>query len=207
MLTNIVVGSSSPHKLSALLDYGGRNGTVAQRSTSCFESSLATDGVGRLNCSGVPIAGCNIRAVRGDIDHSKNFKYETLSSRVTNGLHRLAFPMGASSVRPEAIHSQKGMDVAEVTEFKKSITREVKDEVLQSDRQQMNSLNLDLGGFTNSMSLKEYLEHTRDFVKETDKGPPRWFCSTEATGSPADAPVLLFLPGNWSSLGASSVLI
>ncbi|RZC46643.1 hypothetical protein C5167_039592 [Papaver somniferum] len=36
---------------------------------------------------------------------------------------------------------------------------------------------------------------SREMVKETDGGPPRWFCPVECGNPMKDSHVLLFLPG------------
>ncbi|XP_026384275.1 acyltransferase-like protein At1g54570, chloroplastic [Papaver somniferum] len=44
-------------------------------------------------------------------------------------------------------------------------------------------------------SVQDYLDMSREMVKETDGGPPRWFCPVECGNPIKDSPVLLFLPG------------
>ncbi|KAI4350464.1 hypothetical protein L6164_004917 [Bauhinia variegata] len=43
-------------------------------------------------------------------------------------------------------------------------------------------------------SIKDYFEHSKDFIK-SDGGPPRWFSPLECAYRLNDAPLLLFLPG------------
>lgn len=49
--------------------------------------------------------------------------------------------------------------------------------------------------------VKDYLEQTKDLVRSVDGGPPRWFSPLDCAGSSRvnDSPVLLFLPGFFSS--------
>ncbi|MCL7024036.1 hypothetical protein MKW94_021561 [Papaver nudicaule] len=44
-------------------------------------------------------------------------------------------------------------------------------------------------------SVRDYLDISREMVKKTDDGPPRWFCPVECGNPVKDSPVLLFLPG------------
>lgn len=44
------------------------------------------------------------------------------------------------------------------------------------------------------VSVKDYLDRARDFIRPDD-GPPRWFCPLECGSPPKDAPLLFFLPG------------
>ncbi|KAI3915702.1 hypothetical protein MKX01_015527 [Papaver californicum] len=44
-------------------------------------------------------------------------------------------------------------------------------------------------------SVQDYLDISREMVKKTGGGPPRWFCPAQCGNPIKDSPVLLFLPG------------
>ncbi|KAI3887266.1 hypothetical protein MKX03_023476 [Papaver bracteatum] len=44
-------------------------------------------------------------------------------------------------------------------------------------------------------SVQDYLDMSREMVKNNDGGPPRWFCPVECGNPIKDSPVLFFLPG------------
>ncbi|CAI9763110.1 unnamed protein product [Fraxinus pennsylvanica] len=45
------------------------------------------------------------------------------------------------------------------------------------------------------LSLRDYLELSRDLIARSDGGPPRWFSPLECGARLKDSPLLLFLPG------------
>lgn len=49
------------------------------------------------------------------------------------------------------------------------------------------------------VSVKDYLDRARDFIRPDD-GPPRWFCPLECGSPPKDAPLLLSYQ-EWMGLG------
>ncbi|KAK1361260.1 Acyltransferase-like protein, chloroplastic [Heracleum sosnowskyi] len=53
-------------------------------------------------------------------------------------------------------------------------------------------------------SFKDYLEHSKDLVRSSDAGPPRWFSPLECSATLKNSPLLLSLPGlDGNGLGLS----
>lgn len=206
-----VVASSSPTAFVAISEREGCPGAVDLSNSSSRRSfgieavsgssSLGRPNTGRvvrfsgLNCENSSSSYFGLRTTSKD---SGRAEYATLSSKLTNDVNQSASSMVPFSRRPEEFYSTMVTDVIEDTEFGNLTVSEGRHEVRRSDASRISrvtSPQLDVGGSTKLMSFKNYLEEALVFIKQTERGPPRWFCPIEATGSPADAPILLFLPG------------